>query len=230
KKYIYSDNDYIFLGKIVEQITGSTLDKFVADSFYKPMHLYNATFKPNEHIAINNIAPTEDEKQFREQLLRGFVHDPGAAMFGGVSGHAGLFSNVHDLAILYSMLLNGGVWDGERYLKKETIDYFTQYHSNISRRGFGFDKPEKPELKTGRNKTVEKEPYPCVSASPQTFGHTGFTGICVWVDPKYNLIFIFLSNRVNPDGGANTKLASLNVRGKMMEAVYQAMNKPDTHL
>ncbi|MBV9962481.1 MAG: serine hydrolase [Parafilimonas sp.] len=218
KKYIYSDNDYIFLGKIVEQITGSTLDKFVADSFYKPMHLYNTTFKPNEHIAINNIAPTEDEKQFREQLLRGYVHDPGSAMFGGVAGHAGLFSNVHDLAILYSMLLNSGVWDGERYLKKETIDYFTTYHSNISRRGFGFDKPEK-------DNATRTEPYPCLSASPETFGHTGFTGICVWVDPKYDLIFIFLSNRVNPNGGDNLKLSSLNVRGKMMEAVYQSMIK-----
>ncbi|HEY2725832.1 MAG TPA: serine hydrolase, partial [Parafilimonas sp.] len=217
KKYIYSDNDYIFLGKIVEQISGSTLDKFVADSFYKPMHLYNTTFKPNEHIPINNIAPTEDEKQFREQLLRGYVHDPGSAMFGGVAGHAGLFSNVHDLAILYTMLLNGGVWDGERYLKKETINYFAQYHSDISRRGFGFDKPEK-------DNATRKEPYPCLSASPQTFGHTGFTGICVWVDPKYNLIFIFLSNRVNPNGGDNLKLSSLNVRGKMMEAVYEAMN------
>jgi beta-N-acetylhexosaminidase len=216
KKYIYSDNDYIFLGKVVEQITGLTLDKFVADSFYKPMHLYNITFKPNEHIPINNIAPTEDEKQFRLQLLRGFVHDPGSAMFGGVAGHAGLFGNAHDLVILYSMLLNGGVWNDERYLKKETIDYFTQYHSNISRRGFGFDKPEK-------DNATRSEPYPCLSASPQTFGHTGFTGIGVWVDPKYNLIFIFLSNRVNPNGGDNTKLSSLNVRGKMMEAVYQSM-------
>ena len=117
---------------------------------------------------------------------------PGSAMFGGVAGHAGLFSNVHDLAILYSMLLNGGVWNGDRYLKKETIDYFTAYHSDISRSGFGFDKPEK-------DNATRTEPYPCLSASPQTYGHTGFTGIGVWVDPKYNLLFIFLSNRVNPE-------------------------------
>ncbi len=216
KEYVYSDNDFIFLGKIVEQITGQPLNEFVADSFYKPMHLYNTMFKPNEHVAINNIAPTEDEKQFRLQLLRGYVHDPGAAMFGDVAGHAGLFSNVHDLAILYTMLLNGGIWDGKQYLEKETIDYFTAYHSNISRRGFGFDKPEK-------DNATRAEPYPCLSASPQTFGHTGFTGIGVWVDPAYNLVFIFLSNRVNPDGGDNTKLASLNVRGKMLQAVYDAM-------
>jgi beta-glucosidase-like glycosyl hydrolase/CubicO group peptidase (beta-lactamase class C family) len=216
EKYIYSDNDYIFLGKIVEQITGMPLNDYVAETFYKPMHLYNTTFKPNEHIAINNIAPTEDEQQFREQLIRGFVHDPGSAMFGGVAGHAGLFSNVHDLSILYTMLLNGGVWDGERYLKKETIDYFTQYHSNISRRAFGFDKPEKDNNK-------RDEPYPCISASPLAYGHSGFTGIWVWVDPKYKLLFIFLSNRVNPNGGESKELISLNVRGKLLEAVYQAM-------
>lgn len=216
KEYVYSDNDFIFLGKIIEQVTGESLDNYVEETFYQPMHLYNTTFKPNNHLAINTIAPTEDELQFREQLLRGFVHDPGAAMFGGVAGHAGLFSNVHDLAILYSMLLNGGVWDGERYLKKETIDFFTAYHSNISRRGFGFDKPEKDNAK-------RSEPYPCLDASPQAFGHSGFTGIWVWVDPKYNLLFIFLSNRVNPNGGDNAKLSSLNVRGKMLEAVYQSI-------
>jgi beta-N-acetylhexosaminidase len=216
KEYIYSDNDYIFLGKIVEQITGMPLDKYVAETFYKPMHLYNITFKPNEHMPLNNIAPTEEELQFRLQLLRGYVHDPGSAMFGGVAGHAGLFSNVHDLAILYSMLLNGGVWNGTRYLKKETIDYFTAYHSDISRRGLGFDKPEK-------DNAIRIDPYPCLSASPETYGHTGFTGIGVWVDPKYNLLFIFLSNRVNPNGGASTKLGSLNVRANMMEAIYQSM-------
>ena len=216
KKYIYSDNDFIFLGKIVQQITGMPLNDYVAETFYKPMHLYNTTFKPNEHLAINNIAPTEDEKQFREQLIRGYVHDPGSAMFGGVAGHAGLFSNAHDLAILYTMLLNGGEWDGIHYLKKETIDYFTAYHSDISRRAFGFDKPEKDNAK-------REEPYPCISASPLAYGHSGFTGIWVWVDPKYNLLFIFLSNHVNPEGGANTRLINMNVRGKILQAVYDAM-------
>lgn len=215
-KYIYSDNDFIFLGKIVQQITGMPLDEYAAKTFYKPMHLYNTTFKPFEHIPINNIAPTEDEQQFREQLIRSYVHDPGSAMFGGVAGHAGLFSNVHDLAILYSMLLNGGEWNGVHYIKKETIDYFSQYHSEISRRAFGFDKPEKDNAK-------RKEPYPCISASPLAYGHSGFTGIWVWNDPKYNLEFIFLSNHVNPEGGANTNLITMNVRGKILQAVYDAM-------
>jgi CubicO group peptidase (beta-lactamase class C family) len=142
-------------------------------------------------------------------------------MFGGVAGHAGLFSNVHDLAVLYSMLLNGGIWNGRRYLNSETIRYFTAYHSNISRRGLGFDKPEK-------DNATREDPYPCLSASPLTFGHTGFTGIGVWADPKYDLLFIFLSNRVYPYGGENTKLSTLNVRGKMMEAIYQSMIPPAT--
>jgi beta-glucosidase-like glycosyl hydrolase/CubicO group peptidase (beta-lactamase class C family) len=216
-RYIYSDNDFIFLGKVVEQITGMTLDEYAAKTFYKPMHLYNTTFKPYEHIPINNIAPTENEQQFREQLIRSYVHDPGSAMFGGVAGHAGLFSNVHDLAILYSMLLNGGRWDGVQYLKKETIDYFSANHSDISRRAYGYDKPEKDNAK-------RKEPYPCKDASPLAYGHSGFTGIWIWNDPKYKLEFIFLSNHVNPEGGSNTKLITMNVRGKVLQAVYDAMN------
>lgn len=216
KNYVYSDNDFIFLGKIVEQLTGMPLDEYVKKTFYAPMHLYSTAFKPNEHFALNTIAPTEDEQQFRRQLLRGYVHDPGAAMLGGVAGHAGLFSNAQDLAVLYSMLLNGGVWNGKRYLKKETIDLFTGYHSKISRRGYGFDKPEKDNAE-------RDEPYPCRSASPETYGHTGFTGIGVWVDPRYKLLFIFLSNRVNPRGGENNLLSSLKVRGNIMEAIYQSM-------
>ncbi|HYK46368.1 MAG TPA: serine hydrolase, partial [Parafilimonas sp.] len=217
KQYVYSDNDFIFLGKIVEQITGMSLDNYVEETFYKPMYLYNTTFKPNEHISLNTIAPTEHEHQFRMQLLTGYVHDPGSAMFGGVAGHAGLFSNVHDLAVLYTMLLNGGEWNGHRYLKKETIDYFTAYHSDISRRGFGFDKPEK-------DNATREEPYPALSASPETFGHTGYTGTCVWADPRYHLLFVFLSNRVNPDGGENTKISTLKVRQRMLEAVYDSMD------
>jgi beta-N-acetylhexosaminidase len=122
------------------------------------------------------------------------------------------------LAILYQMLLNGGTFGGKRYLKRETIDWFTAYHTPISRRGMGYDKPEK----NNDFKTAEAA-YPCPSASPLTFGHTGYTGTCVWADPKYNLLFIFLSNRVNPDGGDNLKLSQMNVRSNMEEAVYKAM-------
>ena len=215
-KYVYSDNDFIFLGKIVEQLTGKTLDAYTHEIFYAPLQMETTTFNPLATMALNNIAPTENEKYFRLQLLRGYVHDPGAAMFGGVAGHAGLFSNAYDLAKLYQMLLNGGELNGTRYLKKETIDLFTEYHSDISRRGFGFDKPEKDNV-------MRKDPYPSISVSPATYGHTGFTGTCVWVDPSQSLIYIFLSNRVCPDGGGNGKLGQMSVRPNIQEAIYHAI-------
>ncbi len=215
-KYIYSDNDFIFLGKVVEAVSGQPLNEYVRTAFYVPLGLTSTGFKPRERFALSRIAPTEHEKTFRQQLLRGDVHDPGAAMFGGVAGHAGLFSNAYDLAIIMQMLLNGGSFNGKHYINKETIELFAGYHSAVSRRGYGFDKPEK-------DNATRPDPYPCLLASPLTFGHTGFTGTCVWADPKYNLVFIFLSNRVNPEGGDNKKLLNMNVRGKIQEAVYEAM-------
>ena len=137
-------------------------------------------------------------------------------MFGGVAGHAGLFSNAYDLAVLAEILLNGGYLNGTRFFKKETIDYFTDYHSD-SRRGLGFDKPEK-------DNATRKDPYPALSASPKMFGHTGFTGTCVWMDPEKHLAFIMLSNRVNNNGDAN-RFLRMNVRGKILETVYQALGK-----
>ena len=214
-KYIYSDNDFIFLGKTVEAISGYTLDEYVRRIFYNPMSLSSIGFKPLLRMDTSRIVPTENEKQFRLQLLRGDVHDPGAAMFGGVAGHAGLFSDAYDLAAVMQMLLNGGTYNGKQYLQKETIDLFTAYHSNISRRGYGFDKPEK-------DNATRAEPYPALSASAQTFGHTGFTGTCVWADPASNLVFIFLSNRVNEP--AQDLFLKMNVRPKIYEVIYNALN------
>lgn len=217
-KYVYSDLNFILLGKIVEQISGETLDKYVAENFYKPLTM-NTTFIPRQKgVSIANIAPTEKEKLFRLQLLRGDVHDPSAAMYGGVAGHAGLFSNAYDLSKLYLMLLNGGEWEGKRYFQKQTIDLFTGYHSNISRRGYGWDKPL-------QDNATNNDPYPSKYSSPETFGHTGFTGTCVWADPKEKLLFIFLCNRVCPDGGANGLLGKLEVRRNMLDAVYKAIEK-----
>jgi CubicO group peptidase (beta-lactamase class C family) len=132
-----------------------------------------------------------------------------------VAGHAGLFSDAYDLSILYQMLLNGGQFNGVLYLKPETIKFFTDYHSKISRRGYGFDKPEK-------DNAARNEPYPSATASPETFGHTGFTGTCVWVDPKYSVVYVFLSNRVYP-GRDNPRLSSMNIRSKIQEAIYKAI-------
>jgi CubicO group peptidase (beta-lactamase class C family) len=203
------------MGKIVEAISGLTLDQYVNDTFYEPLGMNTTGFRPRERFPLNRIAPTEQEAVFRKQLLRGDVHDPGAAMLGGVSGHAGLFSDAYDLAILEQMLLEGGEFNGQRFLKKETINYFAAYHSDSSRRGLGFDKPEK-------DNPLRKDPYPSLYASPQTFGHTVFTGTSVWVDPAYNLIYVFLSNRVNPNS-ENVKISTLSVRGSIMDAIYRAL-------
>lgn len=214
-KYVYSDNDFIFLGKIVEQITGMTLDEYAAKTFYQPMGMTTTGFKPRNRFAVDKMVPTETEKHFRMQTTQGDVHDEGASMFGGVAGHAGLFSDAYDLAMLYQMLLNGGQFNGERYLKKETIDLFTAYHSRNSRRGYGFDKPEK-------DNQIRKDPYPSFLCSPETFGHTGFTGTCVWVDPKNSLVYVFLSNRVYPTRD-NSKLGQMFIRGKIQDAIYRAL-------
>jgi CubicO group peptidase (beta-lactamase class C family) len=213
-KYIYSDNDYIFLGKIVESITHMPLDQYVKKTFYDKLNLVETGFNPAQRFPLDYIAPTEREKEFRNQLIHGYVHDPGAAMFGGVAGHAGLFSNAYEVGVLAQMLLNGGVLNGQNFFSRKTVDYFNQYHSDISRRGLGFDKPEKDNF-------IRQEPYPTKSASPQTFGHTGFTGTCFWVDPKNNLIFVFLSNRVNsPDVN---KFLRMSIRPKVHEAIYQSL-------
>src|SRR5690606_29366031 len=214
-KYVYSDNDFIFLGKIVEEISGMPLDEYVQKNFYRRMGLFTMGFTPRKRFSPEKIVPTEEEKHFRRQLMQGDVHDEGASLFGGVAGHAGLFSNAYDLAMLYQMLLNGGVLNGRRYLKKETIDFFTAYHSSISRRGLGFDKPEKDNYK-------RDEPYPSALASPSTFGHTGFTGTCVWVDPEADLVYVFLSNRVYPTRN-NPLLSRMNIRPKIQDAIYSVV-------
>jgi beta-N-acetylhexosaminidase len=225
-KYVYSDNDFIFLGKIVETITGMTLDEYVQKTFYTPLGLATTGFKPMKRFLLNQVVPTEDEyNHFRRQLIWGDVDDEGSSMFGGVAGHAGLFSDAYDLSRLYQMLLNGGKLDSKRYLKEKTIQLFTAYHSNVSRRGYGFDKPEKPARlsQSGGDNATRPDPYPSALASPETFGHTGFTGTCVWVDPKYDIVYIFLSNRVNPTRD-NNKISQLLIRGKILDAIYRALN------
>lgn len=216
KKYIYSDNDFIFLGLIVEEVTGMSLHEYATKTFYEPLGMKSTGFNPAQRFPKNYIAPTEVEKIFRGQLIHGYVHDPGAAMFGGIAGHAGLFSNAGDLAVLAQVLLNGGELNGKRFFRKSTVDYFTDYHSNISRRGLGFDKPEKDNANRA-------EAYPSKSVSPKTFGHTGFTGTCIWIDPEKDLIYIFLSNRVN--SADQSKFGRISVRPKVQEAIYDAIVK-----
>jgi beta-N-acetylhexosaminidase len=220
-KYVYSDNDFILLGKIVEAVAHTSLDSFATQQFYQPLCLRQTGYKPYERFALSGIAPTEAEASFRSQLLWGTTHDPGAALMGNVAGHAGLFSSATDLLVLYQMLLNGGKVNGKIYLKPATIQKFTAYQSPISRRGLGFDKPEKDNAWRAPEKA-----YPSPSVSGSTFGHTGYTGTCVWVDPAKQLVYVFLSNRVHPSGGENTKLLQLNIRSRIQEAIYAGLATP----
>ncbi len=213
-KYVYSDNDFIFLGQIVEQVAGMSLNEYATQSFYSPMGMQSTGFLPLQKTSINNIAASELDNYYRHELIRGAVHDEGASVMGGIAGHAGLFSNATDLAKLYLMLLNKGNWEGKQYLQASTIEAFTAYNTTNSRRGLGFDKPEK-------NNATSKDPYPSLSASPSTFGHTGFTGTCVWADPESGLLFVFLSNRVYPTRD-NKAFSELSLRPKIQEAIYKA--------
>jgi len=214
-KYVYSDLDFIFLGKVVEAVSKMPLDKYAQKTFYKPLGMTTTGFKPLEKFTKDKIVPTEIDTLFRWQMLWGDVHDYSASVLGQVAGHAGLFSDARDLFRLYQMLLNDGTLDDQHYLKSKTIKLFTSYHSGISRRGYGFDKPEK-------DNATRNQPYPASKVSPETFGHTGWTGTCVWVDPKYKVIYIFLSNRVQSQVN-NGKLSELSIRGKIQDAIYKAL-------
>lgn len=217
-RYVYSDNNFILLAEVVEAVTKKNFADYVQETFYKPLGLHTTGFRAFEKFSLRQMVPTENEKQFRQGLLWGYVHDPGAAMFGNVAGHAGLFSSASDLATLYQMVLNGGKLGTVTLLKPETIALFTQYNSEISRRGYGYDKPEKDNA----NLNADKK-YPATYVSPKTFGHTGYTGTCVWVDPTYDLVYIFLSNRVHPIGGDNRKITSLNIRSRIQDTIYESI-------
>jgi CubicO group peptidase (beta-lactamase class C family) len=171
-------------------------------------------YTPLQRFGTSRIAPTEREPRFRNQVLRGHVHDPGAALLGGVAGHAGVFSDALDLARLMAMLCNGGSYGGRQVFAPETVAAWTapvnQYPGN--RKASGFDRP-----------TPAGVPGPtCPEASPRTFGHQGFTGTCAWADPEHQLVFVFLSNRVYPDA-SNTKLADMNVRTEVQRVVYREL-------
>ena len=213
-RFKYSDLDFIFLQKVVERISGMPLDKYVYKHFYSPLGMRDTKFNPRKMPSRNPIAPSEYDNYWRHKRVQGYVHDMGAAMFGGVSGHAGLFSTTKDMSILMQMLLNGGTYNGKRYLKKSTIDLFTAKNSFISRRGLGFDKP-KPD----GNERYQPTSTNC---SLKTFGHTGFTGTCVWADPKYNIQFIFLSNRTYPSSRYNL-LSKMDIREKAQKYIYQSL-------
>ncbi len=210
--YKYSDLGYYILKQLVERILEKPLDVFLEQTYYQPLGLERLTFVPKRRFPETEIAPTEKDTLFRRALIRGNVHDPGAAMFGGVAGHAGLFSNAYSLAVLMQMHLNLGYYGGRSYHLPQTIPLFSSRPFPRNRRGFGWDKPY----------LWGKDGPSSSYCSPGTYGHTGFTGTCVWADPEYDLIFVFLSNRVYPDA-ENNALIRNSVRPRMHDMVYEAM-------
>ncbi len=216
-EYLYSDLSFYILQKVVEKVSRMPMNEYLEKHIYRPLALGNTAFRPTEKFPKSRIIPTENDTLFRQQLIQGFVHDPGAAMLGGVAGNAGLFSNANDLAVLMQVLLNGGQYNGKRLFREETITLFTAYAlPGKARRGLGFDKPE-----TDPNKGT-----PCSKCcSALSFGHSGFTGTYIWVDPQYELVYVFLSNRVHPDA-SNNQISKLNVRTNIQDMIYQILGVP----
>ena len=212
-EYIYSDLGFYLMKPIIENITNTSLEEFTRKSFYDKLGMENLGYLPRKRLAFDRIIPTENDFVFRGQLLKGYVHDMGAAMLGGVAGHAGLFSNANDLAKLMSMYLNHGEYAEEKFLSKNVINRFTscQFCTLDNRRGAGFDKPALSHQEGGPT---------CKCVSDLSFGHSGFTGTLSWVDPETKIIYIFLSNRIHPDA-SNKKLLDLNVRTNIMELIFK---------
>ena len=209
--YAYSDLGFLLFQRLAEKIFNQPIDEFLAQNLYEPLGAYTTGFTPLKRFPVQRIAPTEDDKIYRKTHIAGTVHDERAAMMGGVAGHAGLFSNATDLAKLGQMLLQKGFYGGYRYYKPETINLFTSKQFDKSRRGLGWDKPVQSEWSSPTS----------LKASPKTFGHTGFTGTCVWIDPEFDLVYIFLSNRVYPDRSA--KLINANIRSRIQDVIYESI-------
>ncbi|SHJ41883.1 beta-glucosidase [Arenibacter nanhaiticus] len=216
KEYKYSGLLFMLLPTIIQEITDENFVDYVNQHFYDKLGACTLTYKPYEKFDKKRIVPTEHDFMFRHLPIHGSVHDEGAAMMGGVSANAGLFSNANDLAKLLQMYLNMGSYGGERFIAENTLKEFTkvQFPENNNHRGLGFDKPY---LKyRGKNSNTAKD------ASSDSFGHTGFTGIMVWIDPKEELLYVFLSNRVLPTR-ENTTLYKLNTRTNIQQVLYDAI-------
>ncbi len=207
----YSDVNFMLLQRVLEEQGGASLDRWAHENLYQPLGLRHLCFRPTEHFPASRIVPTEKDQRWRRQLVHGYVHDPVAALYGGVAGHAGLFGNAEDLAVLFQMLVNGGEYGGQRFLEPKTIDRFTTAQWG-NHRGLGFDKPGH---RTNASAHAEE-------ASSETYGHTGFTGTCVWVDPTEKLVFVFLSNRIHPTR-RNTGLIKKKIRRRIHQVVYDAL-------
>ena len=213
KKYKYSDLCYYFTQKVFESILNEGQDAFLHRAIYEPMGLQNIRYNPLKYFEKERIVPTEHDHKFRKQLIHGYVHDPGAAMLGGVGGHAGIFSNAADLASIMQLFLKNGSYAGNEFFTQRIRKKFTKKQFENNRRAIGFDRPRE-----NGGGTCDK------LASQISFGHSGFTGALAWADPKDEVIFIFLSNRVHPNQ-ENWKIRDMNIRTDMQHVVYKALNR-----
>ncbi len=217
--YIYSGLAFYIFPTVIEHITGQDYQDYIYHNFYHKLGAYSLTYNPMDTYPLEDIIPTERDTFFRMQQIHGRVHDEGAVMMSGVSGNAGLFGTSHDLAKLMQMYMNKGIYGGERYISNETLEEFTsyQFREEGNRRGLGFDKPPLENKDEG---------YVAVSASDESFGHSGYTGIFTWADPKHNLLLVFFSNRVFPTR-LNTKLYQLNIRPNLHQILYDMIEHFD---
>ncbi|MFK8269213.1 glycoside hydrolase family 3 N-terminal domain-containing protein [Capnocytophaga cynodegmi] len=213
KKYLYSDLPYYYFKKYIEKKSNSSLSEAIQKDFYRNMGAYHLTYFPLEHFPLGNIAPSEVDNYFRRQEIRGYVHDQGAAMLGGVGGHAGLFGNADDVAKMMQMFLQKGYYGGEWYLQPQIVNLFNtcMFCSENNRRGLGFDKPQ-----------IDGEGPTCGCVPMSSFGHTGFTGTYAWADPDNEIVIVFLSNRTFPTA-ENNLLIKENIRPKIQRIVYNAI-------
>ncbi|MGB6150816.1 MAG: serine hydrolase [Pricia sp.] len=218
KKYVYSGLTFLIFPELIEQLTGDSYEYYLEKNFYLPLGIPTMGFRPSTKDFRNRIVPTEQDTIFRHGLTQGWVHDENASLLGGVSGNAGLFATASDLAKLMQMYMQYGIYDGRRYFSEATVKEFikVQYPLNENRRGLGFDKPL-----LGNDTLQLNNAYPAPEVSAESFGHSGFTGTFVWADPENQLVYIFLSNRVNPTR-QNRNLYDLNIRPAVQQVFYQA--------
>lgn len=215
KRYLYSCCNFCLLADAVQRMTHSPLNYYVNNYIFAPLGAYHTMYRPLSKYSRDEIAYTEKDTYLRRQHIHGYVHDELAAFSGGVQGNAGLFSNANDLAKLLQMWLNGGTYGGVRLLKASTVETFTTQKSPNSHRGLGFDKP------IVGNPSASST---CAEATPETYGHTGFTGTCFWVDPKNDMFYIFLSNRVSPTRN-NPNFGRISARSHIQSLIYRAIRE-----
>ena len=215
RRYLYSCLNFCLLMEAEENVTKVRHDKYVYDNIFHRLGAYRTVYRPLDFYKKSEIAPTEYDGYFREEVVQGSVHDETAAFSGGIQGNAGLFSNANDLAKLCQMWLNRGMYGGEQILSSDVVNTFVTSKSPNSHRGLGYDKPNlaKPEWSST-----------CEEAGPTVFGHTGFTGTCFWVDPENDMIYIFLCNRVYPSRN-NKAFTEVGARAGIMKALYQAVER-----